>query len=53
MAALADPSKTPQQLAALQAAARQRGVDLGIVRIASARTLKPPSTLPRPRAPKR
>jgi putative ABC transport system substrate-binding protein len=34
MAVLADPSKTSQQLAALQAAARQRGVDLGIVRIA-------------------
>jgi putative ABC transport system substrate-binding protein len=34
MAVLADPSKTGQQLAALQAVARQRGVDVGIVRIA-------------------
>jgi putative ABC transport system substrate-binding protein len=34
MAALADPDKTPQQLSALQAAARQRGIDLDIVRIA-------------------
>lgn len=34
MAVLADPSKTQRQLAALQAAARQRGVEIGIVHIA-------------------
>ena len=34
MAMLADPTKTPQQIAALQAMARQRGVELDVVRIA-------------------
>jgi putative tryptophan/tyrosine transport system substrate-binding protein len=34
MAVLADPDKTPQEIVALQAAAWQRGIDLGVVRIA-------------------
>jgi putative ABC transport system substrate-binding protein len=41
MAVLADPSKTPAQLEALQAAARRRGVDLVILRLATREDIEP------------
>jgi putative ABC transport system substrate-binding protein len=41
MALLADPGKTPAQLEALQAAARRRGVDLVVVRLATREDVEP------------
>jgi putative ABC transport system substrate-binding protein len=41
MAMLADPTKTPPQLEALQAVARRRGVDLVVVRLATREDAEP------------
>jgi putative ABC transport system substrate-binding protein len=41
MAVLADPNKTPQQIDALQAAARKRGVELVVLRLATRDDIEP------------